>query len=427
MVRKSGSFCNNVESLKTFLKADSCIQFNGDNIIKYLKDDKSNVLEVEVSIKSGENPSTDERYFHLELNCKDDKEIDKFAQFSEKIKLNLKKIDFESARINTLWDDVGRHYAIKAYPLINEIENLMRKLISQFMLINVGMDWTNIAIHDEIKEKIQKKNKSVEPLIDDLHKTDFIHLSDVLFKKYRTIDIEELNRKLSSAEKNSQVDFNEIKGFLLKSNWERHFSSKLDFKEESLKNKWEMLYQLRNKVAHNTFLTKADFNKILGLVRNLKTVINSSINKLEEIQLKEEEKESVISSYTPSSMALTAYLVETFVAEWYRKRYGDIELASSVMERDSMYDWIVPLKDGRKIKVIVKYRRNFYASEIRQIIRKTSVILGTDVDENHIVFVIDDISKKNYMNLELGGYVNKTTKVILGYIGPENDFIPIST
>lgn len=311
------------------MKADSCLKFEGDNGLKYVVEEKDDVLEVALSIKVGENPSKDERYFYIEMNCEDEKDIEKFAELSEKIKLNLKKIDFESARINTLWDDVGRYYAIKAYPLINEIENLMRKLISQFMLINVGMEWTNIAMHDDLKEKIQRNNKSIEPLIDDLHKTDFIHLSDVLFEKYRTLDIEELNRKLSGAEKKSQIDFNEIKGFILKSNWERHFSNKVDFKEDSLKKKWEMLYKLRNKVAHNRFLTKTDYDQISGLVNTLKPAINSSLNKLEEIQLKEEEKESVISSYSSSS-SFDSFDVIFDVEDGYRPKYENTRTISPI-------------------------------------------------------------------------------------------------
>jgi len=416
------------------LQADSCLKFEGENGLIYIGEEKDDVLEVSLSIKFGENLTEDERYFYIEINCEDEKDIDKFAELSEKIKFNLQKIDSESVRINTLWDDIGRYYATKAYPLINEIENLMRKLISQFMLINVGMEWTNTAMHDELKEKIQKKNKSIEPLIDDLHKTDFIHLSDVLFKKYRTLDIEELNRKLSGAEKNSQIDFNEIKGFILKSNWERHFSSKVDFKEESLKKQWEMLYELRNKVAHNRFVTKNDYNKIRGLVESLKPVINSSLNKLEEIQLKEEEKESVISSYSspPASagfiIAAEAYLAEQCVAEWYKKQYDDVKRAHEIL--DIGYQYLVTPKDGKHIAVIVKHMKSFYPQEIKKRLKNLKFPWeGSETFEKHIVFVIEDLKLKfitDSMNLEFNDYVNANIKVILGYINSENNFIPVS-
>ena len=37
----------------------------------------------------------------------------------------------------TLFDGISQHYATGIYPQIYEIENLMRKLITKFMLINV--------------------------------------------------------------------------------------------------------------------------------------------------------------------------------------------------------------------------------------------------------------------------------------------------
>lgn len=409
------------------MKADSCFEFEGDNTLKYLGEEKDNVLEVALGIRFGENPSEDERYFYIEINCEDEKEIDKFAELSDKIKSNLKKIDFESVRINTLWDDIGRHYAMQAYPLINEIENLMRKLISQFMLINVGMEWTNIAIHDDLKEKIQKKNESIEPLIDDLHKTDFIHLSDVLFKKYRTLDTEELNRILSGAESKSQIDFNEIKGFILKSNWERHFSNKVDSQEENLKKKWKMLYGLRNKVAHNRFLTKTDYKQILGLVNALKPIINSSLDKLEEIKLKEEEKESVISSYSSSS-SFDSFNVILDVADWYREKYENVKTISSVL--DIGYDIVIPLENGKCITVTVKHfmsvRPRYIKGEaLRLLDFPYDGSIHGSIHERHVVFVVDG-SGINDSIIHTKFDISKDVKIIVGYIRPQKGFIPIS-
>ncbi|WP_235309472.1 hypothetical protein, partial [Klebsiella quasipneumoniae] len=83
-----------------------------------------------------------ERYFVITLENNDEALVDEFSEVGDKIKEISRRINPESTIINVLWDDVGRYYANKAYPLINEVENVMRKLIGKFMLINVGMDWS---------------------------------------------------------------------------------------------------------------------------------------------------------------------------------------------------------------------------------------------------------------------------------------------
>lgn len=426
LTKKNGSFCSSIESLKNFLKADTSIKFEDEHHITYLDDQSNPILVSGLNIKSGEISSKDERYFYFEINCNEEDKLDEFAEFAEKVKINLKKIDSEAARVNTLWNDVGRYYARQAYPLINEVENLMRKLISQFMLINVGMDWARVAIHEDIKEKINRKSEFYEPLIDDLHKSDFIHLSDVLFQKYRTLPIDELNRKLSIAEKDSQVNFSEIEGFIPKSNWERHFSTKVDFKEDELKKKWSLLYDLRNKVAHNTFLTKSDFEKITGLVRDLKRVINSSIGKLEDIHLKEEEKENLISSYSSSSISLKANKAEQLVMEWYSKSYSYM---SHMKERNIGFDFVFISKGGGEIGIVVKYVKDFSEKRINQNLKDLTTYLDSNihlvVNEIHVVFVLYKHPKNVGELLDKFEYDDINMKLIYGYIEPELGFIPI--
>jgi len=128
----------------------------------------------------------------------------------------------------------------------------MRKLISKFMLINVGMNWSEEAIHREILDKITTRHGDQNSYLDILHKTDFIHLSDVLFKKYRALDLNELDRILSK-ESASDETFVTIKKILPKSNWERYFSTIIQYDEEELKKKWKLFPTLK---SFNRFLSQ---------------------------------------------------------------------------------------------------------------------------------------------------------------------------
>ena len=59
----------------------------------------------------------------------------------------------------------------------------MRKLITKFMLVNIGTEWENRNIPDAMKNgKIKMKTNAKETGY--LYQRDFIELSDYLFKAY---------------------------------------------------------------------------------------------------------------------------------------------------------------------------------------------------------------------------------------------------
>lgn len=71
------------------------------------------------------------------------------------------------------------YYSQQAYPIIYEIENLMRQLITKFMLINAGLRWEKERTPEDVRKSINDKNK--EPTV--LYNVDYIQLSNFLFKE----------------------------------------------------------------------------------------------------------------------------------------------------------------------------------------------------------------------------------------------------
>ncbi|MBE0456943.1 HEPN domain-containing protein [Pseudoalteromonas sp. KG3] len=104
-----------------------------------------------------------------------------------------------------------------------------------------------------------------------------------------------------SKTKFDEKDQDLIKKYIPRSNWEKYFSDLIDEKEDSLKDKWKRLYKLRNKVAHNRYVKKSDFEQIKGLSNNIKSVIDKASAKLVEIDLTEEDRESIIFTYNLTS------------------------------------------------------------------------------------------------------------------------------
>lgn len=257
LIPESESFCTSKKSFIEFLKVDSLIGVTGQKI-SYKRSPKSKeIASAKFRIETDLIKSKEERYFIIVLEAVAESGMDDFNELCDKVRSIVERISPGKTTINTLWDDVGRMYAEKSYPLINEVENLMRRLIAKFMLITVGVNWSKDAIHPDLFKKIDNFSDD-DPHVNDLFKLDFIHLKEVLFGKKRDMTTDELDRLLSKT-KFSAADCEVIKKYLPKSNWEKYFSSVIDEDSSSVDTKWAMLYKLRNKVAHNRHVKRGDF------------------------------------------------------------------------------------------------------------------------------------------------------------------------
>ncbi|WP_420631875.1 hypothetical protein [Candidatus Leptofilum sp.] len=435
IVKQADTFCNSKKAFLNFLGVDSSIKISGKNI-RFHNLQKNFVINAELYVTTGLIPAKKERYFHLTLVSDQENVEQEFTDLALTLKSIASKIKPGLTRIDTLWNDVGRNYAIQAYPLIYEIENLMRKLISKFMLINVGMDWSQETIHSDILAKIENRHGKQNSYLDILHKTDFIHLSDVLFRKYRTLALNDLDRILQKEESSTET-FEKIKKILPKSNWERHFSKIIDYEEEKLKTKWQLLYELRNDIAHNRYIDHSDFAKIKGLATEIKQVLIETINKLDKIDLTADEKENIISSYEPNSLSAQNILAESSVTDWYINNYEPVSLEPSSHPMDH-FDLLIE-SDASKIAVEIKHVFPKQVNKMLNLIRNryigraNKMLNESVVSEFHVVLVIRNlefINEENTKNIlwhiaDLQRTVNSQIKIIPGFINDENRFTPL--
>jgi hypothetical protein len=439
------SFCNSKEAFINFLQIDSSISVNDQKISYRREINGEKIVDANFHLETGiveakrEFSEFDiaklkrERYFLLELKCDDENLLDEFSELGDKIKNISSRICPGSTRINTLWDDIGRTYAEKAYPLINEVENLMRKLISQFMLINVGMEWSKESIDDDLFNKIKSYDEE-ELYINDLHKLDFIHLAQVLVDKKRDISLEELDRVLLKTNFNEE-DKSKIRKYIPRSNWEKYFSAIIGKTDKDFEKKWGILYKLRNKVAHNRYLKKEEFQKIKGICSDIKKIINSANDKLGEIHLNEEDRQSVMRSYQSKSLTEYYHNAEKAVAKYYISSGYDV-----ILERpfDNGFDFYA-LNESEKIAVEVKVRSRINLSHekglITQLIRKGQFIQHNEIislPTIHLVIVIRDHDNLEYSRININDHLMKfihelDEKIVIkiGYLNDENEFVTI--
>ena len=219
----------------------------------------------------------------------DDENKRSYSEFNNEILKTLREV--KHSQLNTLQDDVSSEYCQLSYRLIHDIENKMRKLITLFMTTKVGLEWVSAntpqAVIDSIKNDDAKRGGI--SFNNFLSETDFIQLSNFLFTKYTTIKLADIHRELQS----ESINIDKLKEFIPRSNWERHFSTLITFKEDAIIKIWENLYELRNKVAHNRFITYEEHRRLVSNKERMESIIDEALSKIDSVEVSAIQKESI--------------------------------------------------------------------------------------------------------------------------------------
>ncbi len=258
--------CDSVDGFNKLLASDPDISIRG-NQISY-KNTRA-VYRVKTSKVSGKQ----QRFFHVKISYDgDEKDMDEYVKLLRSIRGIIHRAGVQP---ETLWDDVSLYYSEKSYPLIHRVENLMRKLITYFMLTNIGKEWVTQTSPSVVMDAIDKSKR--KQYLDILHQIDFIHLGDFLFKPYQVKDTKELYLMISQAQSLDDLQLDELKSFEAKSNWEKYFSKIVDCTDEYLDKRWKELYDLRCSVAHNALLNKDEHERVCRLVSEIEIPLQKAI------------------------------------------------------------------------------------------------------------------------------------------------------
>lgn len=269
--------CNDEKSFNHLLQSDPEIQIENKNI-SYKE------ITVEYGLTFGQIADTDRTYFHLSFENNNIDNIETYVSLMKAVKTIIHII---TQSPQTLFDGVSIHYSNLAYPIISDIENLMRKLITKFMLTKVGIDWVKDRTPDDVKTSINSKNKDLTYL----HNVDFIQLKNFLFSENYPIHKENLIKKLKDAKNISDLDLDDIKVLIPNSNWERYFSTNISISKEKLIKNWDELYDLRCKIAHNKAFNKSDFEKVDLICKEIKPQLEQAIQSLSDIKIDESTRD----------------------------------------------------------------------------------------------------------------------------------------
>jgi uncharacterized protein YutE (UPF0331/DUF86 family) len=301
VINSKESFCKSISSFNNLLQSYDNVKINGKKI-------EFEGVSFGYDVQFGEIQEDSQRFFHVKLNCKDKSNLEIFKSLLKSVRTLLTKASDKPPEV--LWDDISSELANHAYPIVHEIENMMRKLITKFMLTNIGLAWTKDAVPKEVAESI--KSKKVTSGQNYLSDADFIQLSNFLFKDYSTANSRKLVEKLGAASDITDLNLAELKELVPLSNWERYFSPIVDCKSDYLQTRWERLYELRCMVAHNKFISLSDYKEICGISEEVKEKLTQAIENLDKVHVTEEQKEDVAENIASSMNALYG----EFIRSW---------------------------------------------------------------------------------------------------------------
>jgi hypothetical protein len=291
LIFEVNSLCSDIKSVKSLLQINSDISISG-SILSYMGES----FELEL-IKRLED--TENRYYQIDFTgTQDNIEI-----LSDLLREVRKLTQNNKGQIEILVDEISFFYSQKAYPLIHKIENLMRKLITLFLIDSIGASKAKAAIPIQLKQDTSNNF---------LNQTDFIHLGEILTKEYSNGKVTELFKILKVSSSISELDLVRLKSFVPTSNLDRYFKDYIDFDSNYLTKKWKRLYELRCLVAHNNFFKKTEYDELVKLIEEVKLKLKNVINQIDEISIPEEEKESILEFAVSNSNQL----IGEFIFVW---------------------------------------------------------------------------------------------------------------
>ncbi|MDN3380594.1 MULTISPECIES: Swt1 family HEPN domain-containing protein [unclassified Pseudoalteromonas] len=238
-------------------------------------------------IRHGEVPEKEQRYFYISIATTNND----FKNYVQLLKVIKKVVLSQSFIIESLQDDLSFYYSNRAYAMIHEIENMMRKFITFFMITNVGKEWVSQNISSDVKTALAKSKH--RDYASELQKLDFKDLGSILFNTYQIADNQLLYDKIDSYRSADEIDLGELKKFIPKSNWNVFFKDILNCDGPQLKKNWSELYGLRNTVAHTSSLSEFNYHKIKDLVDELKPILNEAFKNLDKLQLESSERKAI--------------------------------------------------------------------------------------------------------------------------------------
>ncbi|MBK6609132.1 MAG: hypothetical protein IPG24_27555 [Leptospiraceae bacterium] len=385
--KKQGTFCETEKALLNFLKVDSKINITEQTKTLNFHLGDSKRIETEYSIKIFNPENSEDRFYNIlfairNYNIED---YDNYLSFVSYIKSILKRLNNENGvHVYLLKNDFSQYYSVLLYPVLHEFENLLRSFITKVFLINIGSDWADIEINENLKSKVSKRtnnNEVIEKMDDEnkiiyedniLYQLDFRDLSSIMFEEKRRLKEVDLDRIIREARSVTDINIDEIKKYLKTSPWKLYFQDKIlsnSVKKEDISKLLDKLFSIRNNIAHNRSISKKQYQEANGICKKLSEIIKKGIEKIEELKLSEEDKE-----FFKDTKSIRFYSKsELYAYNYYLNKYRDSVVIANEKKIGgpafSVLDIFIELKDNSIICAEVMNFNVYFDIRFKKIIK----------------------------------------------------------
>lgn len=294
------SICSDVEKFRKLLSTHN-------ELVVQSKLIKFNNIDYPIVIATG--VLTDGSvYYDLSVENNNVQNIENYSALLKVIRTVCQK--YSGRQIIILHDGVGEYYCELGYPVIFKIENLMRKLISKFMAMNVGYDWTSNSTPKEVSESVKGGGRKEKTNF--LMEVDFIQLSKFLFTSYTNSDFKNFVQSLKTQNNDDVVKISDLKNYVSYTNWERYFQDKVKIGSEYISSRWEKLYDIRCQIAHSRGLSKLEFDDLILMSSQIQEIIETALNSIDDIHIDQIEREQLAENLTGSADSNFAKFIEKY-------------------------------------------------------------------------------------------------------------------
>lgn len=200
------------------------------------------------------------------------------------------------------YDSISEYYCNKILPKLNTLERNLRKLLFNIYIVNFGREYYQATISPDLQDKIKgrikakgnEEKKEIERLQQFFYSFEFNDIQKLLFTPSWTgIDEQEkcsfLDQHLDLSQLSDEELRDALSRFTPKSDWDRFFSSKIDFPD--IEDMIEKIRLHRNAIAHFKFFYREDYLESNQLIKRLNTSVLKAIKLTEDKDFVEKNAE----------------------------------------------------------------------------------------------------------------------------------------
>lgn len=246
---------------------------------------------------------TYEHSYQIEVGLESDSyEINIEDDYLEKLKISVKdyiKTKFSCKEIYWLFDSEAENFASKLYSEIFKVENLVREIIVTTLNKKFGSHWWDL-VDDKIRKKYDARIGEYRKMVEHFKDIDGSLLS---------IDIGDLIKILEMKIKiweDTKENREELRNLLVEANLEiKKLTDKIENQQITKHDYWNDIFvqllqegfiekikdfeNYRNHIAHNKYIDKMSYKRILELITDIENKLNIAKRRIPQIIPSKEE------------------------------------------------------------------------------------------------------------------------------------------